>query len=73
MVEFQEASRWKVLKTITLNLKTPVYSYNSKAYLGHLVKALAQRTNAFLYLAAGREKGEWSEGRIVSEVLCLHP
>lgn len=36
------------------------------------MKVLAQRTNGFLYLAAGREKGEWSRGIIVSEVPCLH-
>lgn len=36
------------------------------------MKVLAQRTNAFLHFAAGREKGKWSEERIVTEVPCLH-
>ena len=36
-------------------MKTSVYSYNSKVYLGHLVKALAQRTNASVACSRQRE------------------
>lgn len=60
----------EVLKTVTLNLQTPVCSYKSKACLDPIVKVLAQRINDSLYLAASRQSEgqvQCSEMRIVSQ------